>query len=127
MTLVPFVSEHPKTVTRDYIERIHGPGDLAQTVEQLWEAVVSWATEYTLALPESTPAPAPAKQPAADLYMPGPEDVEQVIKQTDKLEHLEALRQHLLDMRERGEISTADQMRLAQLIEQRMDEVTGPI
>jgi hypothetical protein len=125
MTLVPFVSEHPKTVTGDYIERIQGPADLSATVEQLWEGVVSWATEYTLALPES--APAPAKGPAEDLYMPGPQDVEQVIKQTQKLEHLEAIRQHLLDMRERGEISTGEQMRLAQLIEERMDELSGLI
>jgi hypothetical protein len=123
MTLVPVVSQHPKTVTRSYVDEMYHPDGVAAAVEQVWESIVSWATEYTMALPTVEPAAHPAG--TDDLYLPGSEDVEQCIKKATDPRHLEVYRQHLLTLRDRREIDAAEQMRLAQLIEDRLDEIAA--
>jgi hypothetical protein len=76
-----------------------------------------------MALPTVEPAAHPAG--TDDLYLPGSEDVEQCIKKATDPRHLEVYRQHLLTLRDRREIDAAEQMRLAQLIEDRLDEIAA--
>jgi hypothetical protein len=123
MTLVPFVAQHPKTLTRAYVDEMYHPDGVTAAVEQLWEAVVSWATEYTTALPVEERTARPGS--ADDLYLPRPEDIEACIKQARTQELLETYRQHLLALRERREIDSSEQMRLAQLIEERLGDIVG--
>jgi hypothetical protein len=125
MTLVPFVSQHPKTITRQYVEQTYHPGGVAKVVGQVWESVVSWATEYTMALPEATPVAAAPAAPEG-LYLP--EDTAELarcIKQAMRPELLETYRQHLLSLRDRRKIDASEQMRLAAQCEERLDEITA--
>jgi hypothetical protein len=46
MTLVPFVSQHPKAIARGYVDQMYHPDGVGAVVEQVWESVVSWATWY---------------------------------------------------------------------------------
>jgi hypothetical protein len=138
MTLVPFVSLHPKILDRAYIDSLYHSDGVMDAVDEVWDAVLSWAEEYGAAsqtkesssdeapTTKRASAPTPSGLPA-DFYWPGPEDIEACIKQATNQEHLEAYRQHLLDMRDRREISAAEQLRLAALLEDRLNTVVGVI
>jgi hypothetical protein len=134
ITLVPLASQHPKVLNRAYIDELYQPDGMMDAVDEVWDSVLSWAEEYGDAAQAKEPATAPQQTTAtglsglpADFYWPGPEDVEACIKQATKQEHLEAYRQHLLDMRDRREISAADQLRLAAVLEDRLNTVVGVI
>jgi hypothetical protein len=134
MTLVPLVSQHPKILDRAYVDKMCQNDGVMALVDEVWDSVLSWAEEYGAAAQTNgaaeaspqTPAPTASGLPA-DFYWPGPEDIEACIKQATKQEHLEAYRQHLLDMRDRREISAAEQLRLAALLEDRLNDVVGVI
>jgi hypothetical protein len=134
MTLVPFVSLHPKILDRAYIDSLYHSDGVMDAVDEVWDTVLSWAEEYgaasqTNASPEAptTRGPSAPSGLPADFYWPGPEDIEACIKQATNQEHLEAYRQHLLDMRDRREISAAEQLRLAAILEDRLNTVVGVI
>jgi hypothetical protein len=122
MKLLPFLSQHLKTVTRTYVDEMNHPDGREAVVEQVWESIVSWATVYTMALPTVEPAARPAG--TDDLYLPGPEDADQCIKKGTDPQHLEVYRQHHLHLRDRQESETAERMRLAALLEDRLDAIT---
>jgi hypothetical protein len=130
MTLVPLTSQHPKILDRTYVEGLYQTDGVMDLVHEAWDSVLAWAEEYGAPAQAQEPAAAaaaPSSGLPADFYWPGSEDIETCINEATKQEYLEAYRQHVLKMRERREISTAEQTRLAALIEERLNTVVGVI
>ena len=123
-TLTPLVAEHPKALTREYLESIYRP-DNRTLFEDLWPAVLAWAEEYTQASREDNPAP--LATPRDDIYLPQADEMELAISQARTQDVLEAYRSHSLDLRDQGKLSVEQQAQLSALIEDRLDDLVGGI
>jgi hypothetical protein len=123
-TITPLVAEHPKAVTREYLESIYRPNNRA-LFEELWPSVVAWAEEYTQASRDQ--APGAAGTPKDDIYLPQPNEMELAISQARTQDVLERYRSHTLDLRDQGKITVEEQAHLSALIEDRLDDLVGGI
>lgn len=113
-TMTPFVSQHPKKIDADYVLGLWRSDEVYQSIESHWDATVAWATEY------GVPARPEAEQTEPGGFVVTPERIEQEISLATTQTRIEELRALTLEWRDKREITSGEQMRLGDLLDERL-------